>query len=56
LDLSSTYERKHADFAFLNLTNFTYSVLQLHPFTFKPHDVNLPHDWIKLHFINIYIY
>jgi hypothetical protein len=37
-DLFSTYERKHAAFAFLNLANFTlHNVLQLHPFTFEPH-------------------
>jgi hypothetical protein len=36
LDLSSTYERKHADFVFLNLAYFTeHDVLQLHPFTYK---------------------
>jgi hypothetical protein len=43
-DLSSTYERKHAAFFFLSLAYFIqYDVLQLHPFTLKPHGFILPY-------------
>jgi hypothetical protein len=48
LDLSSMYERKDAFFVFLILANFTYDVLQLHPFTLKPH-VIIPCGWVILH-------
>jgi hypothetical protein len=44
LDVSSTYERKHVVFIFLNVTYFTsHDVLQLYPFTFQPCDVFLPY-------------
>jgi hypothetical protein len=47
LYLSSTYERKHVAFVFLSLAKFTYhDVLQLHPFTFKPH-VIIPYGWVN---------
>jgi hypothetical protein len=38
LDLSSIYERKHVASLSLSLAYFTsHDVLQLRPFTFKPH-------------------
>jgi hypothetical protein len=37
--------RENVDFVFLSLAYFTYhDVLQLHPFTFKPH-VIIPFSW-----------
>jgi hypothetical protein len=40
LVLSFMYKRKHVALVFLSLTCFTWHVvLQLHPFTFKPHGV-----------------
>jgi hypothetical protein len=53
LDLSTTYKRKHVAFMFLSLGYFTkHYVLQLHPFTFKPH-VTIPYDWVILHCVCI---
>jgi hypothetical protein len=51
LDLSFTYERKHAAFVFLSLTY--HDVLQLHPFTFRAHVVIILYDQIKLHCVYI---
>jgi hypothetical protein len=57
---SSTYERKHVTFFFLNLTYFTWhDVFQFNPFNFKWHNFILPMaEWISLvyvsyhHFLN----
>jgi hypothetical protein len=54
LDLSSTNERNHMAFVFLNLAYFSYpDGLQFHLFIFTLHGFILPYDWIKLHYIFI---
>jgi hypothetical protein len=53
LDISSMYERKHVSFVFLIMANFIYhDVLQLYPFTFKPH-VIIPCGWVILNCVYI---
>jgi hypothetical protein len=54
LNLMSMYERKHEAFVYLSLAYFTlHDVLQLHPFTFKPH-VIFAYGWITYSIVYIY--
>jgi hypothetical protein len=54
LNLFFTYERKHVASVFLNVAySISHIVLQLLPFTLKPHGVILPYGRIKLHRIYV---
>jgi hypothetical protein len=55
LDLSSTCERKHVAFVFLNLAFFftQHDVLQVYPFTFKLHVVIVSYGLVTLHCVYI---